>query len=280
MRLPGGEKPVIQTKHAHRNNIARELVPARHKCSKKRRLRSSRAQNRLAQTSSIILTLLMFTSCVSIHEDKSNTEEKIAVNIRLGTEYLQQGRIETALNYFQKALSENPDSYTTHLMLAEVYKRLGEFSQAEIYFQKAIDKVPSHSSEYGVVHNNYGVYLCIQGLNDQAETHFLNAAQHKLYSTPSAAYENAALCVAKQNKHQAEVYFRKALALNAQQQRSLLEMAKLQFAQQNYLETRHYIQQFHAIAEATTESMKISLALEQHLGKPTTNAPQKPLENR
>lgn len=218
------------------------------------------------------MILLILTSCVSIHENKSNTEEKVAVNIRLGTEYLQQGRTETALNYFQKALSENPDSYTTHLMLAEVYKRLGDFSQAEIYFQKAIDGAPSHSSEYGIVHNNYGVYLCMQGLNDQAETHFLNAAQHKLYTTPSAAYENAALCVLQQNKHQAEVYFRKALALNTQQQRSLLEMAKLQFAKQNYLQTRHYIQQFHAISEATSESMKISVALEQHLGEHTKKA--------
>ncbi len=219
----------------------------------------------------LLLISFILSSCVTINENQSSSEEKVSINLRLGTEYLKQGRMENALNYFQKALSEDSDSYITHLMLAEVHKRLGNFSQAEIYFQKAIDNVPNNSSEYGIVHNNFGVYLCTKGLLEQAEQHFLNAAKHKMYVTPSAAYENAALCAVKQNKQQAEIYFRKALALNATQQRSLLEMAKLQFAQQNYLETRRYILQFHAIAKATPESMKIDIELKQILGNKTSS---------
>ena len=79
------------------------------------------------------------------------------------------------------------------------------------------------------VSNNYAVFLCRSGKVDEAIKLFDSAAQDKLYSTPWAAYTNAAVCL-RANKRGAEAvsYLERALQLRPNYAEAVLELGDLQ----------------------------------------------------
>ena len=79
------------------------------------------------------------------------------------------------------------------------------------------------------VSNNYAVFLCRSGKVDEAIKLFDSAAQDKLYSTPWAAYTNAAVCL-RANKRGADAvpYLERAMQLRPNYAEAVLELGDLQ----------------------------------------------------
>jgi type IV pilus assembly protein PilF len=184
------------------------------------------------------------------------------LNMRLGLKYLQRGDYAIALEKLEKALKQNPNLPSAHNTIAILYQRLEENDKAESHFKEAIARQPDYSAAY----NNYGVFLCQQERYREAEQNFLKAVQNPLYESPAQAYENAGLCVNRiPDQTLAEKYFRKALQLDPDLSKSLLQMAKLRLLNIDYLDARSYISRYKEIADWSPQALFTAIKIEHHL---------------
>ena len=110
----------------------------------------------------VLLHIGFLSSCVSISSKKVVPEEVAAANINLAAEYFSLGRMEQALNAAKKAVKADPQSVNANAMLGLIYQRLEQARQADEYFSTAVELVDEDSADFGIIHNNYGVFLCQQ----------------------------------------------------------------------------------------------------------------------
>lgn len=216
-----------------------------------------------------MLRLLFIVLIANLHAcvfqpGSEDRDFKIAnTNLQLGMGYLQQGKIEYALEKLEKALVAKPDYAEVHTALAFVYQRLREDESAKMHYLEAIDLKPKD----GGVHNNYGVFLCQNGFLKEADEQFAIAVNSPRYQTPEIVYENAGAC-AYQGTHiqRAEDYMRKALSINPKLPNALYVMAEVMFSRDRYLLSRAYLQRFEAVSKHTAESLWLGIKAERRLG--------------
>jgi type IV pilus assembly protein PilF len=194
--------------------------------------------------SSIVIVLgfgaLVLTGCVSsAPQGGSNPEDAAQYNVKLGVAYMQQGRLDVALQKLKRALKENPDSAPAHAALARLYARRGSMSRARQYYRKAIDLAPDDPK----IQNAYGVFLCRHGKAVQSERYFIAAAGNPDYITPEAAYTNAGICQLNVGKRDAaEADFRRALKSKPGYTSALWQLARLSFKQGEHMDARAFLQ--------------------------------------
>lgn len=208
---------------------------------------------------------LIVTACATA---SGQTKKDVAkANVQLGTEYLQQGRLGLALDNLEKAVKADPSSPTAHAMIAMLYARLGRDGAADDSHRLAVEWVSADTPDYGMVHNNYGTYLCDHARWAEAEEHFLAAAKSRLYETPEAAYENAGLCALKAGQVQvAEGHFRSALALKPDMTRPLFQMAQIHYDTRRYLLARAFLQRLEVATQINAPGAWLGLQIEEALG--------------
>jgi type IV pilus assembly protein PilF len=183
--------------------------------------------------------------------------------MRLGLNYLQRGDYEIALDKLEKALKQDPGLSPAHNTIAVLHQRLGQDDKAEHHFKQAIRYEP----DYSEAHNNFGVFLCQAGRYKEAEQSFLEAVKNPLYRSTAQAYENAGLCVSRiPDFVLAKSYLRKALQINPNLSKSLLQMAELHYDEQDYLRARAYIDRYRTEAAWTPRALLLAIKIENHLG--------------
>ena len=144
----------------------------------------------------------------------------------LGAAYYQQGKLEIALDEFNRAVEIDPTYSQAHNGLGLVYAALNEDAKADASFKRAIQAQPGSSE----AHNNYGSFLCAHKRYDESITQFLEAVKNPLYSTPNLAYANAGICsVRKNDTKNAEVYLNKALQIEPLTYSAAYQLADIQF---------------------------------------------------
>lgn len=216
----------------------------------------------------VLFTLLVFISaCASQRVDeaynKSKSRKSAESNTSLGLEYMNRGQYEVALGKLKKAVKEDPDYAPAHTVIAVLYERIGEMDLAGKHYQKAYEA----DSKDGDVNNNYGVYLCKTGKENQAIEHFLTALDDPFYSSPSVALTNAGACaLGRGDLTEANDYLRRALKIEPEFPDALLTMARLSFEQQNYLKARAFIQRYEAVASHGAESLLLAYKIEAATG--------------
>ncbi len=192
-----------------------------------------------------------------------------AANVELGVLYMREGKKNVAMDVLQKALKQDPNSADAHNAIGVLYESLGETDKADTHFKRAL----SLNSKDSQAHNNYGTFLCRNQRADEAEKHYLAAAANPLYETPELSYTNAGSCAYNaKDTAKAEQYWRKALELNAQFSPALLQMARLNVNQKNYMSARAYLQRFHAVARPSPESLWLGIQTERVLGDKNAEA--------
>lgn len=214
----------------------------------------------------LMLLLLALTACNTTGGTRPEyvaPDPKAAeINMRLGLNYMQRGDYAIALDKLQKALKQNPNLPSAHNTIALLYQRLGENDKAEAHFLEAVERAP----EYSEAQNNFGVFLCQQGRYEDAEVRFLKAVENPLYNSKAMALENAGLCINRvPDPEKAESYFRKALQLQPDLSKSLLQMATISYQQQNYLQARAYIQRYQQAANWTAQALLLAIKTENKL---------------
>ncbi len=207
--------------------------------------------------------LLGGCSSTSVREGV-DTEKAAQANADLGLRYMMQGNYEVAMQKLNHALTFEPHHVPTHHYLAELYRRLERYEDADGHFRHALRYAEGEASS---LHNNYGSFLCGQGRIDAGVKQFEEVLKNPVYPRRDQVYENLGLCLERKPDHeQAERFLRKGLELNSKAPKSLLAMARLSFAKENYLSTRAYLQRYSEVARHSPESLWLGIRVERILG--------------
>ncbi|MEO8670096.1 MAG: type IV pilus biogenesis/stability protein PilW [Tahibacter sp.] len=193
----------------------------------------------------------------------SKARNAAEVQVTLGQRYLEQGKLEIALEKLQKALQYDPTFADAHTVIAVLFERIGNTREAEQHYRRAAELLPKN----GAVNNNYGTYLCRTGRLDEADKYFDRAVADPFYKTPDVAYSNAGTCLLQaRNFEKAETRLRRALELNSANGEALYQLAFILFQKSDFFKARAFIQRFDALGKASAEGLSLGHDIEDKLG--------------
>ncbi len=192
----------------------------------------------------VVLFLLVFlTACASggarTNSSRTNNDSinraalsSAQAHTNLGAAYLQENKLEIALEEFNIAVEILPTYAMAYNGLGMVRSALGQDEEAEYNFKKSLQLDPTISE----TSNNYGTFLCSRGRYAESVEQFLNAVSNPLYSTPNLAYANAGICAERGGDSiQAEQYLKKALALQPLTHSAAHKLADIQFKRSDFI---------------------------------------------
>ena len=205
----------------------------------------------------------LLAGCVSsggsnpLSNDKGRDEAREAY-VQLGLGYLQQGMTEQAKIPLGKALELNKTDPDTHAALALVFQSEMEPELAEQAFKMALNERPADTR----ILNNYGSFLFEQQRYQEAYGQFQKASADSLYPERSRVYENLGMTSLKLGQREAgRQQLEKALRLNRQQPRALLEMAELSYEDRHYVPARDFYDRFSLLSGQNARSLLLGARL-------------------
>jgi type IV pilus assembly protein PilF len=185
-------------------------------------------------------------------------EEARQAYIQLGLGYLQQGQTERAKAPLKKALEMDSSDPDANSALGLVFQAEGEPALADQYYNKALSSRPKDAR----ILNNYGSFLYEQKRYKDAYERFEQAADDILYAERSRVFENLGMTATKLgDREAAREHFTKALRLNGQQPRALLEMAELSYEDRHYVPARDFYDRFSQLSEQNARSLLLGTRL-------------------
>lgn len=150
----------------------------------------------------IFCCLFLLFGCCSISSEKDKLDVA-HINVKLGLLYLQQGCSTVAKGKLLLAAEQAPHDAEVHAAMGYFFSHMGEAKVAEKHYLYSIKL----AKEKGWFWHNYGKFLYLQGLNQQALTYFLCAAKDFHYLYVAEAYSDASLAAWKLNLNElAEKY--------------------------------------------------------------------------
>ncbi len=196
---------------------------------------------------------------------KPQPQEAAKYNVELGVAYMQRGDLELAQDRLKRALKESPRDPTVHSALALLDERLGQLDEADREFHTALRLAPRDPD----VSNNYAVYLCRTNRVDEGVKRLLATARDPLYTTPEAAYTNAAVCLHSAHRDtEAELDLRRAIALRPGFAEAVLELANLELLQGKLADARSQIDHYLDTYAATPDLLALGVRIAHALGDP------------
>lgn len=206
----------------------------------------------------MVLAGCVTTGKVNPMDTRQGREQARDAYIQLGLGYLQQGETERAKVPLKKALELDAASAEANAALALVFQAEGEAELAEQAFRKALSARPADSR----ILNNYGGFLYERKRYQDAYEKFRQAAQDPLYPERSRVFENLGMtALMLGRKDEGRELLDKALRLNRQQPRALLEMAELSYEAQQYVPARDYYERFSQLSEQNARSLLLGTRL-------------------
>lgn len=209
---------------------------------------------------SLALGLLACTTQPENFND--NPKERAKAHADLGAVYLQQGRLDVALEEFSLASKIEPSYAAAYNGLGLVQAALGQDAVAELNFKKAVQLEPLNSE----AHNNYGSFLCARNRLDESISQFIAALKNPLYATPAMAYTNAAVCSLRKNDSmQAEGYLLRALQLDPAAGVAAVQLAAIQLKRKDALAAKKTLQAALS-SKANADMLWLAIQIERELG--------------
>ena len=206
----------------------------------------------------MVLAGCVTTGKVNPMDTRQGREQARDAYIQLGLGYLQQGETERAKVPLKKALELDASSADANAALALVFQAEGESDLAEQAFHKALSARPGDSR----ILNNYGGFLYERKRYKDAYEKFQQAVQDPLYPERSRVFENLGMTALMLGRRdESRELLDKALRLNPQQPRALLEMAELSYESQQYVPARDYYERFSQLSEQNARSLLLGTRL-------------------
>ncbi|WP_407315232.1 type IV pilus biogenesis/stability protein PilW [Pseudomonas sp. nanlin1] len=210
----------------------------------------------------LVLVVGLLSGCVSTGkvnpmDTGKGREEARKAYVQLGLGYLKEGNTERAKVPLRGALELDASDPDANAALALVFQAEGEPEAAEKAFRKALS-----SRDDARIRNNYGGFLFEQKRYQEAYEMFEKAAADNLYPERSRVFENLGMTsLALGDKEQARQHLERALRLNRQQPRALLEMAELSYADRQYVPAKDYYDRFSQLSEQNARSLLLGVRL-------------------
>lgn len=211
-----------------------------------------------------LFTVVLLVGCSNPVREGVDTAKAAQDNADMGRAYMQQGNYEVALQKLNHALTFEPDHVAANHYLGLLYWRLERYDDAEKYFSHSLRYADGEDS---LLQFNYGSFLCSRDRISAGVKLLKKVLDNPVYARRDQAYEVLGLCYEDKPDHeQAEKYLRKGLELNPRQPKSLLALARLSLAKENYLSSRAYLQRYSEVARHTSESLWVGIRVERVLG--------------
>lgn len=202
-----------------------------------------------------VLLAILLNGCVSdppIPEPKGDPNEILQKQLELGIGYLRNGDYQRAKDRLNRALEIDPRSATVHTTFGLVFQLEGELELAERYFKSAI----RHDPDLTQARNNYGAFLFAQKRYQEAIEQLSRASENRFYVNRASVFENLGVAYATVGDMEgADFAFGRAVQLNPEQPRALLELAEIRFDQRNYVESRDYYRRHTLVARQSPRSL-------------------------
>jgi type IV pilus assembly protein PilF len=187
-----------------------------------------------------MICLVLLTGCVTEQTsgpDPKNVDmgELLQRQLDLGIGYLRNGDYPRAKEKLNRALAIDSKSAVVHATFGLLFELEGEDELAERYFRDAIKYDP----ESAQARNSYGAFLFAKGRYAEAAQQLEEAAQNRFYRNRPTVFENLGIAYLRLGDAEGADYaFTRAVQLNPDQSRALLELAEIRFGQRNYAEAR------------------------------------------
>ncbi|MEA3420637.1 MAG: tetratricopeptide repeat protein [Acidobacteriota bacterium] len=164
------------------------------------------------KTISILIICLNIIFCASSQKKIEQAREKDPrYQCNLGLVYLNNGKVDLAIDYFNKSLSLLPNYELALNAMGIAYSMKGNFEESAKYYEKCLKVNPSLTE----THNYLGTAYQQMGFLDKAEEQFQQAAGNINYKSRELPYYNLARLYFLQDKpKKALEYIEKSLALN------------------------------------------------------------------
>ena len=211
----------------------------------------------------MLVLAIILQACTTQPENfNDKPKERAQAHADLGAVYLQQGRLDVALEEFSLASKIEPSYAAAYNGLGLVQAALGQDAVAELNFKKAVQLEPLNSE----AHNNYGSFLCARNRLDESIKEFMAALKNPLYATPVMAYTNAAVCSLRKNDSvQAEGYLLRALQLDPLASVAAYQLAAIQFKRKDALAAKKTLQAALS-SKASADMLWLAIQIERALG--------------
>lgn len=190
--------------------------------------------------------------------------ERARAHTELGAGYFQLGNLGVALQEFEEAIRIDPKYVQAHTLLGLVQMELKEDSKAQASFQRALKLDPNDSD----ANNGYGNFLCARKREKEAMQYYLTALKNPLYQTAADANVNAGICSRRAGDDgTAEQFFQRALSLQPNEPRALINLGKLRFARGDLSGARGYVTRYmQKVPVPDAESLWLGARIEQRVG--------------
>lgn len=209
----------------------------------------------------IWLLSLVLSGCVTTSDQpnrKTDPNEARDAYVQLGLGYLQNGETERAKAPLSEALKIDPRSESANVALALVFQQEGEVASADKHFRAALASAPDSAR----ILNNYGAFLMEQKRYNEALGYFQKAAEDTFYRERSRVFENLGLAYKRLDKpEEAKLSFERALRLSSRQPLALLELARMEFSEQNYVPAWNHYLNFSQMSAQNASSLWLGVQL-------------------
>jgi type IV pilus assembly protein PilF len=221
-------------------------------------MKNARSFRNVAALAAVALSVVAIAGCAGngrggaqlAGDTQTNAEKAGELNKQLGTEYLRKGNLALAKEKLERAEKYNPRDAEVHSVLAVLYERLGIPKQVDEHYKAAIRLAPKDPQ----ISNNYAVYLCRNGRNDEGVKRFLEAAQNPLYRTPEIAYTNAGVCFRSEKKYnEAVATFTRALQIRPNNAEAAFQYADLEMERGDLVKSREIVDKYLGTYDATPD---------------------------
>lgn len=213
------------------------------------------------------------TTVTPMESTSSDTDTDIRSRARIRTElaagYFEARNMGVALEEILTAIRTDSTYGPAYNIAGLIYAELRDDRQAEQHFQQALRINPADPD----ANNNYGLFLCERGREEQGIKHFLDAVRNPLYQAPDRSYVNAGLCaLRRKNNVAAEEYFRSALKTNSVSIPAIYQLAQLAYLRGSFVEARAHLTRLLPVAAQSPEILWLALRTERKLGEANAEA--------
>lgn len=190
-------------------------------------------------------------------------EQALDTHIQLAMAYIENRNRESARHHLRRAFELNRDSAKAIGAQAMLYQLEGEDERAEESFKRALQQDRSFTQ----ARNNYAAFLYKKERYKEALEQFELVADDLDYNNRARALLNLGRS-ALQLGHTARAHsaFEQAYTLDRSMPAVLIELAELNFNQEDYAEAKRYLDQYAALTRQSARSLLLGIKIERIFG--------------
>lgn len=211
----------------------------------------------------LLLTLALAGCVTKTSGPEVDREQALATHVQLALAYIDTRNRESARHHLRRAFDLDSRSAEAIAAQAMLYQLEGEYDLAERDFKRALRQDRSLTS----ARNNYAAFLYQQERYEEAFEQFETVSQDLDYSNRPRALMNLGRSALRLgDRARAQSAFTQALRLDPELSAVLIELAELNFHNENYADAKRYLDRYAELNRHTARSLLLGIRIERLFG--------------